>query len=168
MRGRRDSFPGLLRDWVVLPFHNETVYGANEFLKAAAKYENLAQSIPWLNEIRQDRSIPLDLQFVQERSFSEKAMGVFANDMNGKGRVDLTKVVAAVQEETALIVVQGAYCLILPDKKVIVWRFHNPPGSLRVLKWNREDFPSTQCATYQPIAEWCAGVVISPDGNLVR
>jgi hypothetical protein len=165
---RRDSFPQLFRDWIVLPFHNETVYGANELLKSAAKYENLALSIPWLNEIRHNLSIPMDLQFLQERSFSEKAMGVFANDMNRKGRANLTTLVAAVQEDTALVVVQGTYCLILPDMRVILWRFHNPPGSQSVLRWTREDFPSTECATYQPIAEWCAGAVISPDGSLVR
>jgi hypothetical protein len=165
---RRDSFPRLFRDWIVLPFRNETVHGANEFLKTAAKYEDLALSIPWLSEIREDRSIPIDLQFVQERSFSEGALSVFAKDMSGKGRADLTKMVAAVQEDIAFIVVQGVYCLILPDKKVILWRFHNPPGILRVLKWNREDLSSTDCATNQSIAEWCAGAIISPDGNLVR
>jgi hypothetical protein len=165
---RRDSFPQLFQDWVVLPFHDETVYAVNEFLKTAARYENLALSIPWLNEFRQERPIPIDLQFVQGRSLSEKAMGVFANDMNGKGRADLTKLVAAVQEETALVVVQGVYCLILPDKRVILWRFGNPPGSHAVLKWTREDLSSTECASYRPITEWCAGAVISPDGNLIR
>jgi hypothetical protein len=166
---RRNSFrDDLLRDWVILPFRNETIYGAANFLKAAANYENLTLSIPWLNEIRQGRSIPIDLQFVQERSLSAKAMSVFASDMNGKGRADLATLVGAVQEQTALIMVQNAYCLILPDKKVILWRFHNPPGSHTVLKWTREELAIAPCSSYQPIAEWCSGAVISPDGSLVQ
>jgi hypothetical protein len=109
------------------------------------------------------------LQFVGGRSLSDAAMSVFADDMRLLGRDDILRRVAAVQEETVLIQINYTYCLILPDKDVILWRFHNAPGNRRVLNWNRgEDFPSTECTTHRSTAEWCGGVVISPDGNLGR
>ena len=90
-------------------------------------------SVPWLNDVR-----PIDLQFVQGRSLGEKAMNLFTTDMNERGKRDLANMVASAQKETALVLIQGAYCLVLPDKRVILWRFHNVPGSRVVLKWTRD------------------------------
>jgi len=168
---RRDSFPDRFQDIVYLPFRNERVDGTYAFLKAAAKYESLALSIAWLNDIRRNGG-PLwrmYLYFTQDRSFSDEAMKVFADDMSHLGREDLVKMVAAVQQDTALLDVGwSTYCLVLPNKNVILWRFHNPPGSRKVVNWSRgDDFPAKECTTLRNI-EWCAGVVITPEGNIVK
>ena len=161
---RRDSFPKLFQEGVSLALQNETVQGADEFLRVAGKYEDLALSIPWLNEYLAEHPTPIELRYVHGRSFSEKAMALFAFDMSALGRLDLANVVRPVQEQVALVVVGGqGYWLILPDKRMILWRFHNLTGSL---KWN--DLPAVDCSNYANVSVHCAGVLISAEGAVIR
>jgi hypothetical protein len=109
--------------------------------------------------------VNVELRFVKDRSFSEKAMRVFADDMRHLGKESLVKDVAAVQKGTSLLLIgrtyyQG-YWLVLPDKRMVLWRFI---GDDSLLKWKSEKFNRKDCSDSQ---KECVGAVISPDGALI-
>ncbi|MFN7997446.1 MAG: hypothetical protein U0Q18_27765 [Bryobacteraceae bacterium] len=163
---RRDGWPQYFRARLILPFRSETVSVVDEFLKQSSHYESLFLSVPWLNRFLEAHPQAIELRFVHGRSFSQKAMTVFAADMLALGKDGLVRQVRAVQSDVALVVVQDqGYWLILPDKRMICWRFRSPAG---LLKLTAGEFPASECAEYLQIAAQCAGLVIAPDGTILK
>jgi hypothetical protein len=170
------TLPKWLHIAALLPIHEHTVVGAEDLLQLAPGYENLVLSVPWLNRWLADHEQSVSISFAEGRSFSEEAMLVFDADMKAMGKESLLQEVRAVQEQVALIDLQGtnAYWLVLPDKRMVLWRFRTLPNvapadsRLGLLKWTQANFTTTERLD----AWWpwrnCAGAVVSAEGNLVR
>jgi len=160
----RQDFPQLFRAVAFLPFREGTVYGTEDFLQHAPGYENLVLSIDWLSRSLNGNPTFVEMRFVQGRSFSDKAMAVFAADMRAIGKEALAKEVMTFQEHVALIVIHQGYWLVLPDKRMVLWRFGVP---IRLLKWTPADFSTKECASYPQSAGKCVGAVVSAQGELI-
>lgn len=166
---RKDSFPKGFAINLKLPFQNEKVENLDVFQSKIDKYQDLVFSVSWLKNIIENGEKNIQLRFIKNRSFSEKAMQTFADDMNKIGKSALVAEVEKEQENIALIGVGGgleyyqSYWIVLPDKKVILWR----NGYNSFLNWKKEDFVATVCPTYSSGTVKCIGAVISPEGNII-
>jgi hypothetical protein len=136
-----------------------------EIADRIAPYVTLALSVPWLSEYRASHSEQkMYIRFVHDRSFSEKAMQNFAADMKKLSKQSLADEVEKIQDKSALVFLgYGSDWIILPDKRMILWR-HYLPASF--LKWTEADFKFARCADYNANNGGCVGTVISPDGVL--
>lgn len=164
---KRKDLPRNLQIRVVLPYKNGEVDGLNAFWGNVDRYLNLVLSQHWLNRLmRSQATMNFELRFVGERSFSHKAMKIFAADMTLKHKEFLVKEIEAVQSEVVLLAVGWKYSrdywLLLPDKRIVLWRF-DTYGS--PIKWGSLEPSAWECSNYQGR---CIGAVISEDGKLVR
>jgi hypothetical protein len=164
---RTRTFPKNFFIGLVLPFENDRVEGMDVFFNNIERYRHLAMSVPWLNSyLAAHPKVNVELRFVKDRSFSERAMKHFTDDMKQLGKDSLAKEVAPVQKDVSLLLIgmtygQG-YWLVLPDKRVVLWRTHGGYDSL--LKWKPENFNRKDCGEYQGE---CVGAVISQGGALL-
>ena len=72
--------------------------------------------------------------------------------------------VARVQEKAALVFLDyGSDWIVLPDKRMILWRHYLPAG---FLKWSQVDFSFKRCADYNANNGGCVGMVVSTGGVL--
>jgi hypothetical protein len=161
---RQDS-PANLRIGVVFPFKNGTVKGVDTFMASFDRYVNLVLSVPWLNSfIRANPRTYFQLRYVGDRSFSEKAFQIFAADMRLQKKESLVREVEAVQKDVSLLSVgwryNRDYWLVLPDKRVVLWRF-KPYG--QPIKWPAAASSAWDCSKY---GDKCSGAMISVDGEL--
>lgn len=150
---------------IVLLFHDGKIEGVEDLAERIAPYEALALSVPWLSQYLADHpEQDLYIRFVHDRSFSAKAMENFAADMKKLGKESLANEVAPVQDKATLVFLDyGSDWIILPDKRMILWR-HYLPASF--LKWSATDFKFERCADYNAINGGCVGAVISAEGTL--
>ena len=163
---RRDP-PANLRIGIALPFKNGAVEGVDTFMAGFDRYVNLVLSVPWLDSfIRSNPRTYFELRYVGERSFSEKAMQVFAADMRLQKKESLVKEVEAVQKDVSLLAVgwkyNRDYWLVLPDKRVVLWRFHHYGEPIR---WPSLASSAWNCSNYQGK---CVGAMIATDGTVVE
>jgi hypothetical protein len=164
---RRASFPPNISENAILLYKDGKVFGTEDFLQNAGKYEELVFSVPWLNNLSEKYpGYRIELVWVHDRSFSEKAMNLFAADMNAIGKSAIADQVRAQQDKIALITIQyGDYWLVLPDKSMIMWRFSSVSG---LLNFKPSDFPYQRCSEYNTVTGGCVGVVVLPDGTLAK
>jgi len=164
---RQPSLPPNVAEDVVLLFHDGRIDGAGEIADRIAPYVALALSVPWLNEYRANHpDQKMYIRFVHDRSFSEKAMRNFAADMKKLGKPSLADEVAKVQDKAALVFLDyGSDWIILPDKRMILWRHYLPAG---FLKWTEADFSFERCADYNANDGGCVGMLITADGAFQR
>jgi hypothetical protein len=162
---RKPSLPSNVAEDVVLLYHEGVVKGAENFADRIAPYEALALSVPWLNQyLAEHPQQLLYIRFVHNRSFSEKAMQNFKADMKELGKEFLADEVTLVQDKAALVFLDyGSDWIILPDKRMILWRHYLPAG---FLKWQAADFRFKRCADYNSNNGGCVGAVISAEGVL--
>ena len=91
----------------MLRYADKKVEGVDEFLKSAAKYEDLALSVPWLNDyIRDNPHAAVRISYIHDKSFGDNAMGVFAADMKLLGREDLIEQVKSQQAGITLLLIR--------------------------------------------------------------
>lgn len=160
----RKDLPRNLRIGIALPFKNGEVEGVDAFLGSVDRYLNRALSVPWLNRFMHTRSGTwVELRFVGRRSFSEKAMQIFAADMRLRGKESLVKEVEAVQKDVTLLAVgwkyNRDYWLVLPDKRVVLWRSYADP-----IKWEWLKSSGWDCSNY---GDHCIGAIISTSGRVI-
>lgn len=162
---RQASLPANVAEDVVLLYRDGRVSGVSELRERISPYVSLALSVPWLSEYRaQHPEQKMYVRFVHDRSFSDKAMQNFTADMKQLGKGSLADEVATVQDKVALVFLDyGSDWLILPDKRMILWR-HYLPASF--LKWTPADFTFKRCVDYNANNGGCSGAVVSPDGVL--
>jgi hypothetical protein len=162
---RKLSFPTDFSEEAILAFGDGKVRGVDEFLRQIGSYEQLVNSVPWLAQYReQNPSVLLQLIFVHDQSFGDKAMSVFASDMKLIGKPELIDQVRLEQDRVALIDGgYGGFWLVLPDKTMILWRYSARAG---LLKWFGGGLPTRKCSDYNHVTGGCVGAVISPDGTL--
>ena len=161
----RRGFPEGFTVAAILLRQNGKTEGANELLKRAPAYEDLVLSVPWLDAYL--KSHPKEhgwLFYVHGESLTDKPMKVFAADMKAVGREDLVDRVRAVQQQAALFESgHGDTWIVLPDKTAIMWRWESLD---HILKWKVNEFPAHECTDYRTVTGGCAGVVISPSGEI--
>lgn len=165
----RAGLPPNVSDAVVLRDNKRKVEGIDNFLTTAPAYENLALSVPWLNQYIHDHpKVFFRVSYVHTASFGDKAMSTFTKDMKLRGRQDLIEKVRAQQGQITLLIVgitySESYWLVFPDKHLLLWRYSGPSG---LLKLTTEDFREAECAGYRVNNGGCPGREITPGGELV-
>jgi len=164
---RREEWPKHFYLAAILLHHDQQTDGVDDLREGARKYEDLIFSIPWINEYY--KAHPDDyswLFFVHGRSFTEKAMRIFADDMKEVGHEGLISRVAPVQEQAALLEdARGDYWIILPDKSAILWRVDSLST---VMGWSSSLFPFGRCTDYQSSSGGCSGIAVSPEGEIIQ
>jgi len=137
---------------------------AAEILKTLPKAGPL---FPWLSKLRDKYpKWGTSLLWVHDKSLSDKALQNFAADMHALGKDALVNEVRQVQSQVAVLNVSyGDWWLVLPDRRMILWRYESVMG---LLGWKKSDFSAHGCTDYQANNGGCVGALISPDGELVK
>jgi hypothetical protein len=164
---RKPTFPKGFSENVILLYRNGRTNGVDGFLNGASRYEQLVLSVPWLSRLRTknpDRATTL--LWVHDLSFSDKAMKQFAADMHVLRKDGLAKEVRTVQHDVAVLNVSyGDWWLVLPDKRMVLWRYETVSG---LLGFKKSDFSVHECTDYQGVTGGCVGAVVSPEGEIAR
>lgn len=166
---RKDDFPTSFSIRLKLTTQKDKVENLESFQNKINKYHELIFSVPWLKNFIENGKRNIELRFIKNRSFSEKAMKKFADDMNKIGKKDLIAEVEAQKENTVLIGVGGgleyyqSFWLVLPSKNIILWRYRYPI----LLNWKEEDFEKGECTDKIAAGLKCIGAVISPEGKII-
>lgn len=166
---KKDEFPDNFAIQLKLTRQKDKVENLNSFQNNINKYQSLIFSVPWLKNYLESGKQKVELRFIRNRSFSEKAMKKFAEDMNKIGKKDLISEIEGQKENIALIGVGGwleyyqSYWLVLPNKNVILWRYRYP----MLMNWNEKDFKQGECTDEISAGLKCIGAVISPEGNII-
>lgn len=164
---KRADFPQGFFVTAVLLYQHGKVVGVDDFLQNAPRFEDLALSVPWLTKLH--AKYPkwgTTLLWVHDKSLSDKGLKNFAADMHNIGKDALVNEVKNVQSEVAVLNVSyGDWWLILPDRRMILWRYESVMG---LLGWKKSDFHERECADYQGVTGGCVGALFSPDGELIN
>jgi hypothetical protein len=166
---RKPNFPANFTDAVVLLHHRGQTEGVEAFLRSVKKYEDLVFSVPWLKALMVEQPrVQYRLSYVHDASFCDKAMGVFTADMRKLGKRRLAEEIRSKQSEITLLMTgmkyYESYWLLLPDKRMILWRYRGATG---LLKWGAVEFSGGECSEYEGMDQ-CVGNIVSADGVLVR
>ena len=164
---KRSDFPQGFAVTAIFLYRDGTVYGVDQFLRDASRYEDLALSVPWLAKLREEQpKWGTSLLWVHDKSLSDKALQNFAADMHALGKDALVNEVRHAQSQVAVLNVSyGDWWLVLPDRRMILWRYESVMG---LLGWKKSDFSAQECTDYQANNGGCVGALISPDGELVK
>jgi hypothetical protein len=164
---KKPTFPKGFSENVILLYGNGRANGVDGFLNGAGRYEQLVLSVPWLSRLRTKYpDWPTTLLWVHDVSFSDKAMKQFAADMHVLRKDALAKEVGMVQHDVAVLNVSyGDWWLVLPDKRMVLWRYESVSG---LLGFKKADFSLRECTDYQGVTGGCVGAVVSPEGEIVR
>jgi hypothetical protein len=166
---RRPEFPAGFADDVALPYRNGRGEGVDEFLGRAAAYEARVLAVPWLVKYMRTERDGVRLNYVHGMSLDDSQMQAFAADMRGLGKDALVSMVRAVQDKVVLLTSgpEGfdTYWLVLPDHRVILWRFHS---RIYPEKWHDVELNlhTKDCANGLAMFEACAGTIVGTDGVL--
>jgi hypothetical protein len=165
VRGSR--FPPNLTEESILLYEGGKVRGVDDFLTNANRYEELVLSVPWLKRLwARNPDWPTTLLWVHDSSFSDKAMLQFAADMHKLGRDKLAVDVRKVQHDVALLNIRdGDWWLVLPDKRMVLWRYESVSG---LLGFKQSQVSPVECTDYQGVTGGCVGAVVSSAGKLER
>ena len=164
---RQASFPPGFSESAIFLYRDGKVSGTEDFLQNARKYEELVFSVPWLKTLAERYpGYNIQLLWVHDQSLGDKAMNLFAADMNAMGKSALADEVRAEQDKIALITIQyGDYWLVLPDERMVLWRYSSRSG---LLNFKPSDFPFQRCSDYNTVTGGCVGVVVLPEGTLAK
>lgn len=164
---QRSDFPKNFYDTVILLYKGGQVSGAEEFIRNAGRREQLVLSVPWLVQLcAKYPRLGISLLWVHGQSFSDKAMQNFAADMHVLGNDGLAEEVRRVQQDVALLNVNyGDYWLVLPDRRMVLWRYESVMG---LLGFAQSDFARHECTDYRAVTGGCVGAVVSPEGELIK
>ncbi len=165
---RKPSFPPSVSVALVLQQVQGKVQGVERFLASAEEYESLVLSVPWLAQyIKDNPHVAVRISYVQDRSFGDKALRTFTEDMQFRDRPDLIEQVRAQQQNIVLLIVGNTYSetywILFPDKHMLLWSFDGASG---LLQWSAADFSAGECADYGTNFGGCSGREVTPDGRL--
>ena len=167
---RKASLPPNVRVALVLAQVAGKIVGTEAFLSKVERYEDAVMKLSWLRTfIEANPLIPIQISFVHDRSFGDKALRTYAADMQLRGRPDLIAEARANQDDVVLLIVgsffnPGAYWLLFPDNRMVMWRFTGLNG---FLNWQASDFTRGQCAEYETPSGGCSDRQVSPGGALL-
>jgi hypothetical protein len=164
---RRSLFPKNLTEEAILLYKNGKVRGVDEFSNGSSRYEDLVLSVPWLSQLwKQYPRWPITLLWVHDVSLSDKGMRQFSADMHKLRKDALADEVRKVQRDVAVLNVSyGDWWLVLPDKRMVLWRYESVSG---LLGFKQSQISAAECTDYQGVTGGCVGAVISPDGQFIQ
>jgi len=164
---RKPSFPQGFSESAILLYNDGKVHGVDDFLLEAGRYEKLALSVPWLSRLQAKHpKWPITLLWVHDTSLSNKGMSQFANDMHLLHKDSLADEVRKVQREVAVLNVSyGDWWLVLPDQRMILWRYESVSG---LLGFDESSLSVRECSDYQGVDGGCVGAIVSPEGELIK
>src|SRR5437763_8950387 len=119
-------------------------------MNSVSKWDVLARSIDWLTAyMLRSAKVPIRISYVHDSSIGAKAMSVFTADMRALHHDDLLADIVAHHSEAVLLITgmtyAESYWIILPDKRMVLWRYNGPSG---LLKWKPSDVPPSECSDY--------------------
>ena len=164
--GRSDFPPGFVVTAILL-YKDRKVFGVDQFLQEVPRYEDLALSVPWLAKIRTKcPTCATGLLWVHDESLSDKALKNFAADMHAIKKDALANEVRKVQSQVAVLNIgYGGWWLVLPDRRMVLWRYDSKLG---LLGHKASEFHVHECTDYQGLFEGCVGALFSPNGELIN
>ena len=136
---RAPEFPARFNETVVLEKTGEQVFRVDQFLRQANIFERLSLSVPWLAEYLKDHpGVSIHLYYVHSSSLADRGLKVFRADMHAIGRGLLATKIVAIRDKVALLVIDenngrtftSSDWIVLPDLRMILWRFRGPTSSL--------------------------------------
>lgn len=161
-------FPARFDENAVLEQRGSQVIGVDQFLKQAAEYERLSLSVPWLDVYRKAHAgVAIHLYYVHSGSLAERGLRVFREDMHAIGKGDLATQVDSIHDKVALLVIDenngrtftASHWIVLPDGRMILWRFRGPKSEL-------VPFQGKECSQDDPEAVGgCVGRVKLANGQ---
>jgi len=161
-------FPARFDESAVLEQRGSQVIGVNQFLKQAGEYERLSLSVPWLGTYRQTHDgVAIHLYYVHNGSLAERSLKVFRADMQTIGSGGIANQVGSIREKVALLVIDEnngrtftqSHWIVLPDRRMILWRFRGPKSAL-------VPFGGNECSREDPEAVGgCVGRVKLANGQ---
>lgn len=149
-----------------LELRDRKVPGVDGFIRNAPAYETLALSVPWLASFLSNRpKVHIELEFVQDASLAGRGLKIFAADMRAIHRDSIARRVLSVHNQVALLVIEEServftrsYWIVLPNRKMILWRFSGPTSKL-------VSFRGEECSKDDPEAVGgCVGRTKLPNG----
>ncbi|MFZ0816326.1 MAG: hypothetical protein WAM78_12455 [Candidatus Sulfotelmatobacter sp.] len=173
LRLEEPSLSSNFSDDVVLAYVNGSVVGADKFLSNCPRFENLALSVPWLNQYAQNHpNVPIELSFFHDASFTDAELSRFPADMRAIGREKLIPKVEAMKDQVVLLHVgQGlsqSDWLVFPDQHMLLWRVRQFPRTQRASglpAWSTSEYSEKPCAETSNLL-LCVGREASPSGTL--
>jgi hypothetical protein len=86
--------------------------------------------------------------------------------MHTLGKDALVSEVRQVQSQVVVLNVSyGDWWLVLPDRRMILWRYESVMGLLGLKK---SELHEHECTDYQGVTGGCVGAVVSADGELIN
>jgi hypothetical protein len=151
----------------ILLYKDRKVFGVDQFLQDVPRYEDLALSVPWLARIRTKcPNCATGLFWVHDESLSDKALKNFAADMHAIKKDALANEVRKVQSQVAVLNIgYGGWWLVLPDRRMVLWRYDSKLG---LLGHKASEFHVHECTDYQGLLGGCVGALFSPNGELIN
>jgi len=164
---RKPSFPQAFSENAILLYKGGKVRGVDDFLLEAGRYEKLALSVPWLSRLEAKHpKWPTTLLWVHDASLSNKGVSQFARDMHLLQKDSLADEVRKMQRDIAVLNVSyGDWWLVLPDKRMVLWRYESVSG---LLGFEASSLSVRECSDYQGVTGGCVGAVVSPEGELLK
>lgn len=161
----RPGFPPNFFDTAILLYQGGSVSGVEEFLRDAKQYEGLVLAVPWLTQLlAKYPKLGVSVLWIHDKSFSDKALNEFSADMHELGKDALIKEVRLLQKDAALLNVgYGDYWIVLPDKRMVLWRYTSVSGLLGL---KQSQISTHECTDYHAVTGGCVGAVVSPEGEL--
>lgn len=144
---KRKEFPSYFSIGAVLPF-DWRMKTTGDLLNKSDKYIKLSLSVTWLNQfLNKHPETEVELRFVGSSSISQKAIKSFVEDMKELGKKQLANEVLKNQADVSLLKIGDkyfnyAYWIVLPSRKMILWR---NAGQIGLLKWKLSNFTFTEC-----------------------
>jgi hypothetical protein len=164
---RKPSFPQSFSENAILLYKDGKVLGVDDFLLNAERYEKLTLSVPWLSRLQTKYpKWPTTLLWVHDASLSNKGLSQFTKDMHLLHKDSLAAEVRGMQREIAVLNVSyGDWWLVLPDKRMVLWRYESVSG---LLGFKASSLVVRECSDYQGVTGGCVGAVVSPEGQLTK
>lgn len=165
---RKEDFPVGFALKLILPIENGKVQNIDSFKERIGSYLRSLNSIPWLRDFIETGGKPVWLRFVKNRSFSEKGMRTFADDMNAVRKPHMVAEVESVQDQVVALSIGGgleyyqSFWLILPNGRSVVWRHYNASPLPQLTLTGKE------CAQPRSNTTPCVGALISPEGTIIE
>ena len=113
---------------VNLPFENNKLPTFNIFLEKIDSIVGHVLSVPWLvKHLAENPTTKIEIRFVTDRSFSEKAQESFVESMiEGKAEDLLAPIKASLANSVFLEISENGRWtrwLVLPDRRMVLWHY---------------------------------------------
>ncbi|MCW5965735.1 MAG: hypothetical protein KIT83_16980 [Bryobacterales bacterium] len=164
-----------------LRFSANEVANPVDVLSRIHQYDLLFQEVPWLREAAQTdfdlgatihvrnptpSYFPMrEFPVMPPVSITEPEMVMLVKDLIALRKESLLEGIERSREQVVLLTTRDrTWWLILPDKRVVLWKFIE---GANLIRWTPEQIPYSRCSPPEHKNLRCVGAVIHPNGELV-